>query len=211
MAEDDWNQFYSTGEYERSAYLAGEMMDEYVDRFFTALGSSPDSFASVGCGPAVTEVALADRHPDIEFYCCDISEHVIRDNRELAEQRDLSNISFSVRSLPDIDMGREFDIVYCMATLYFVEEIEIAIETLYNHVASGGYLIFNYPTEATRDWLRDASQQKREFFSPVVSGTNLLTEKEIEHVLGTTLQDYWELVGATELQSAGHPAVFVQR
>jgi trans-aconitate methyltransferase len=211
MGEGDWNQFYSTGEYERSAYLAGEMMDEYVTRFLTESGSSPESFASVGCGPAVTEFALADRYPNMEFYCCDLSEHVIRDNRELAEQRDLSNISFGVRSLPDIDMGREFDIVYCMATLYFVEEIESALTNLYNHVDSGGYLIFNYPTKATRDWLQDQSQQKREFFSPVVAGTNLLTQEEIEQLLGATLHDYWELVGATELQSAENPAVFVQR
>ncbi|WP_135366025.1 class I SAM-dependent methyltransferase [Halosimplex halophilum] len=211
MAGDRWNEFYAGGEYERCAYLAGEEMDEYVDRFLDGSGADPESFASVGCGPAVTEFALAERHPDIEFYCCDLSEDVIRDDREVADRRDLPNISFHVRSLPDLDLGREFDIVYCMATLYFVEAIEDAIEALYDHVKPGGYLIFNYPNEATREWLRDEPEGKREFFAPVAAGANLLTREAIEQLLGTDVDDYWEFVGAAELQSGDSPAVFVQR
>ena len=210
MAEDRWDRFYDAGDYERCAYLAGEMMDEYVDRFLDESGTNPESFASVGCGPAVTEFALAERHPDVEFYCCDLSDTVIRDNREIAAERELPNISFDVRSLPALDLGREFDIVYCMATLYFVEAIERAIETLYEHVCPGGYLIFNYPNEATREWLRDQPEQKREFFAPVAAGTNLLTQSEIEQVLGTATHDYWEFVGATDRQSEDSSAVFVQ-
>lgn len=136
---------------------------------------------------------------------------MIRDNRELAERRDLSDISFRVGSPPDLEMGQAFDIVYCMPTLYFVEEVERAIETLYSHVDAGGYLVFNYPTEATREWLRDESRRKREFFSPVVSGTTLLTREALERLLDADLHDYWAFVGATELQSPENPAVFVRR
>ncbi|QLH76707.1 methyltransferase domain-containing protein [Halosimplex rubrum] len=211
MVEDRWREFYEAGDYERCAYLAGEEMDEYVDRFLDETGADPDSFASVGCGPAVTEFALAERHPDMEFYCCDISEDVIRDDHEVADRRDLSNISFRVRSLPDLDVGREFDIVYCMATLYFVEAIEDAIEALYDHVEPGGYLIFNYPNEATREWLRGQPEQKREFFALVDSGTNLITRTEIERLLGTEASDYWSFVGAADQRSGDSPAVFVRR
>jgi hypothetical protein len=78
-------------------------------------------------------------------------------------------------------------------------------------VKPGGYLIFNYPNEATREWLRDEPEGKREFFAPVAAGTNLLTREAIERLLDTDVDDYWAFVGATDLQFGDSPAVFVQR
>lgn len=207
MTTDRWERFYEERDYDRCAYLDGEAMIEYGTAFFERVGV-PDSFASVGCGPAVTEFELAERFPEMTVVCFDVAARVVEDNRTLARERGIENISFEVESLPDVDLGRSFDVVYCVATLFFVADVETAIERLYDHVAPGGYLIVNYPTRALQDWVREQDDEKRAFFELVEAGENLTTADAIGRLLGTTVQDYGEAVDAGEELAA---TVFVQK
>lgn len=135
MASEFWHEVYE-GEYDGQAYIDGDAMAEYVDVFFNQMGV-PETFASVGCGPAVTEFTLARWYPETSFVCFDMSEPLILDNRRHAAAEGIENLSFGVAILPDIDLGQAFEVVYCMATLAFVEEVESALISLYEPVAPG--------------------------------------------------------------------------
>lgn len=209
MAADYWRDLYK-GEYARQTYIDGDAMTDYVESFFDQV-SVPESFASVGCGPAVTEFDLATRYPDTTFACFDISEPLIRDNRRYATEQGVDNITFDVAALPDIDLGRRFDVVYCMATLAFVADAESALQALYDHVAPNGHLVAHYPTKASQEYLREHGDDQPIDFSLVEDGVNLFSERTIEQVLGTPPQDYWATTGATGYGSEISGAAIIPR
>ncbi|WP_458188867.1 class I SAM-dependent methyltransferase [Haladaptatus sp. NG-WS-4] len=194
----DWERFYRRADYDRCAYIGGERMADLAERLFERVGV-PEDFASVGCGPAVVPFRLAERYPDTDFYGFDVSETVVRDNGERATERGLENLHFAVDSLPDLDTDRRFDVVYCVATLYFVAEPRRAIESLYSRVRTGEHLVLNYPNEASREQFdAEFEGRKRESFELVLSGANLISEDVVREVTGAETRNYWELVEAED-------------
>ncbi len=209
----DWERFYDRANYDRCAYIGGERMADLVERFFDREGT-PNEFASVGCGPAVVPFLLAERHPEIEVFGFDISETVVRDNAEKAAEEGLDNLHFAVDSLPELDTDRRFDVVYCVATLYFVEEPRRAIRSLYEHVREGGYLVLNYPNETSRETFdTEFEGRKRESFELVLSGANVISEEAVREATGGDTQSYWELVDAEDeaFADAATPCVVVRK
>lgn len=192
MVEDVWRAFYEERDYDRCAYLEGEDMIAYAEALFDRIGV-PETVASVGCGPALVEFALAERYPETRFECFDVAEQVVADNAALATDRGLDNLSFDVASLPDLDLGREYDLVYCVATLYFVADAERGVASLAEHVTDGGYLVVSYPDSSLQAWVREQDDDKREFFSLVEAGENLLTRGDLERLLDGDVWSYWSL------------------
>ncbi|WP_267641669.1 class I SAM-dependent methyltransferase [Haloarchaeobius amylolyticus] len=210
----DWEtDFYAATDWDRGAYVGGDDMPEHLATFFERVGV-PDTVADVGCGPALVDFELAPRYPDTAFYGYDVAPSVVESNREQAAEAGLSNLSFAVDALPDLAIDREFDLVYCMATLYFVDDVERALTELYDRVAPGGHLVFNYPNRYTRTWVHEeTSGEKREAFGLVGAGENLLSYDAIESVLGRRPESYWTAVGARgePYASRRSPAVFVRK
>ena len=228
----DWEQFYRNADYDRCAYLAGEEMADLLARFFEReaqealladgdasvddvdtssddVDAFPDDVASVGCGPAVTLFDLAERFSDVEFYGYDVSETVVADNRAAAA--DLPNLRFAVDALPSLDTDRRFDVVYCVATLFFVADPESAIRNLFERVRDGGSLVVNYPDEALRETADSFEGRKREAFELVRSGENVLAESDVEEALGTEVADYWQAVGAEHIAEDRWPTVYARK
>lgn len=206
MVTDVWREFYEERNYDRCAYLEGEDMVDYAEALFERIGV-PDTVASVGCGPAVVEFELAERYPDTEFHCFDVAERVIADNRDLARERGLDNLAFEVAALPDADLGGRYELVYCVATLYFVADVERALETLYDAVEPGGHLVVSYPDRRLQEWVREQGDQKRAFFELVDEGENLVTREEVAGILGD-VRDYWALAADPPDRTG---TVYVQR
>ncbi|WP_267641668.1 class I SAM-dependent methyltransferase [Haloarchaeobius amylolyticus] len=217
-----WEDFYAAGDYERVAYIGREAMPgllaRFVDRHWPPTGprgtGGPASVASIGCGAAVDLFELAVRFPDTAFYGYDVSASVIRDDRRLAADLGFENVHFAVDALPDLATDRTFDLVYCMATLYFVDDTGAAVRAMYDRVRPGGYLVFNYPNRYTHTRFdREFTGARRELFHHVVAGENLLSYSRIEDLLGTRPRDYWRLVDARDCSFVGRdtPCVAVQR
>jgi trans-aconitate methyltransferase len=209
----DWERFYDRADYDRCAYIGGERMADLAERFFDREGT-PEEFASVGCGPAVVPFLLAERHPEIEVSGFDISETVVRDNAEKAAKEGLNNLHFAVDSLPELHTDERFDVVYCVATLYFVEEPRRAIESLYDHVREGGYLVLNYPNETSKETFdREFKGRKRESFELVLSGANIIDEEVVRETTGADTRSYWDLVDAEGegFADAATPCVVVEK
>lgn len=185
--------------------------------FFEHSGN-PDDFASIGCGPADCPLELAERFPGIDVFGYDAAESVVRENRERIESEtsDRGNVSFEVATLPDFDVGRQFDLVYCYATLHYVRDVERAIRNFYEHVHPGGHLIFNYPNDATREFYHDQFGGEEEFrdrFRLVFDGENVTSAAEIEDLLGVGVHDYWNAVDADRDVGAAppNPCVYVEK
>ncbi|WP_435320203.1 class I SAM-dependent methyltransferase [Haloarchaeobius sp. TZWSO28] len=210
----DWEaDFYAATDWDRGAYVGGDDMPGHLETFIERV-DVPDTVADVGCGPALVDFELAPRYPQTEFYGYDLAPSVVEANRAHAAEAGLSNVHFAVDSLPDLAIDREFDLVYCMATLYFVDDVERALAELYDRVAPGGHLVFNYPNRHTRTWVREeAPAHKREAFERVARGENLLSYDAIEAVLGRRPRSYWTAVGARDETYATRrsPAVFVRK
>ncbi|WP_435334631.1 class I SAM-dependent methyltransferase [Haloarchaeobius sp. TZWWS8] len=209
----DWEaDFYAATDWNRGAYVGGDDMPGHLRTFFERV-ETPDSVADVGCGPALVDFELASAFPETEFYGYDLAPSVVEANREQADERGLDNLRFAVDSLPDLDVSREFDLVYCMATLYFVDDVEAALRALHARVAPGGSLVFNYPNRYTQSWARDLEGEKREAFELVARGENLLSYDAIEDALGIRPESYWTAVDARneEYVTRRSPAVYVRK
>ena len=207
MSGDRWRQFYRERDYDRCIYREGEAMIDYLETFFERTGV-PETVLSVGCGPAVLELEIADRHPEMELTCVDVAEQVIEDNRERAAEEGIGNIAFRVGELPNLDLGQQFDLVYCIATTYFVREVDTALRTLYERVEPSGYLVADYPSERLQEWVAEQDEQKQAFFDLVAAGENIRTTEEIQAVFDEEIREYGQAVDAGETLTE---AIYLQK
>lgn len=213
MAEDrefDWERFYAEDGGDPGAYVGGEAMADHLETFCERVGT-PERAYSVGCGHAATELEVADRLA-VPWVCSDRSPSAVRATRDRADDPD--GVTFLVEALPDLAVDRTFDLVYCVATLYFVADVERALTALYERVAPGGHLVITYPNRYTKVWAESVDDpDTRAAFSLVREGRNLLTYDDIADLLGTTPRSYWTAVDAHDADYATErsPAVYVPR
>lgn len=171
-----------------------------ADRLRTFMGSHPAStVADFGCGPALTLFHLATEMPSVAFTGIDPSSTIVARNTTSAKEMRLRNLDFKTDTLPSLSTDRLFDLVFCIATLHYVREIRAGIEALFECVAPGGYLIFNYPNKFTqasyRRWALEGGPERFDRFELVIRGDNLLTVREIAQLLGKRPRSFWSIVG----------------
>jgi SAM-dependent methyltransferase len=168
----------------------------------------PDTVASVGCGAAVVLLDLAEEFPDTAFHGYDPAPAALeraRANRDgraasdgpLAPDRDIADVTFAAASLPDPAIDRTFDVVYCLNTLDYVPDIERALRDLFDLVADGGLLVFNYPSPARQAWYETHLANPGDYWLGehderwlrrrlrlVDAGENVLTREQVAGLLG---------------------------
>lgn len=212
----DWSTFWAEAEEERrrSAHVGQFGKAALLNRFFDEK-FVPQSMASFGCGPASCPFKIAKHYPEMEVHGYDSSEYIINKNRIRARKAELENIEFFTEQLPDVETKQMYDIVYCYAALHYVRDIEAALQALYERVAEGGFLIFNYPNTLTRSkYQRDLdSEASRKRFALVLAGENLLSYRSIRNILGSEPRSYWSLVDAPDVPWVGrsNPCVYVKK
>lgn len=225
----DWHDYWSDAdEGDRAdASPAATYIVEPLREFFEAR-SAPESHADVGCGPGAAVFDVADRHPETTVVGFDAAEPVLEANREKARREGYENVSFERAVLPEFDPGRQFDIVSSFYTLCYVQEVEEALQKLYDAVTPGGYLVFTYHNryaqsmfasmaESPHDYLdEDSAWHPNHFadrFELVLNGESTLSYRQIHDVLGTWPQSLWSVAEETERYRAWrqNPVVFVPK
>lgn len=223
----DWGRFWNEaeGDRRRSAAPGAHGKADLLERFFERVGV-PDELGSFGCGPADCEFEIAERYPGCSVSGYDAARSIVEANRERAAADGVGNVEFEVAVLPDLEVDRRFDLVYCYATLHYVEDAERALRALYDRVREGGHLVFNYPNRLTRAEYRrlvddeaDAElppvdpEDFRERFGVVFDGENLLSYDRIHDVLGSWPRSYWTAVDAPDAPWTGraNPCVYVSK
>jgi len=186
MGGFDWGRYWAEHDENEGAANFALFMADKLDELFDWRRVS--SFADFGCGPATMLFALAERHLGTSFHGFDVSEPVLANNRARARDARLDSVSFSHAALPRIDVAGGFDLVTCLSTLHYVEEIAEAVRSLYSIVREGGCLIFNYPNIYThwmyrRDVKRDDEEMSRRF-ALILNRRNILTQKTIRRITG---------------------------
>lgn len=232
----DWTTFWTdadeTDREDQSPadHHANDVLADFAD----ATMDSPERIADVGCGPGTTVFALAERFPDATVIGYDVAEPVLATNREHARDRGLENARFKQGALPEFDPGGafapggEFDLVFCYFTLCYVEAVERALETLYDAVAPGGQLVFNYQNRLAQSHWRMIAEDPHEFldedsawdpdtfterFELLIAGENLLSYEAIHDVLGTWPRSVWSVVDQPDIRWAWrhNPLVYLPK
>jgi SAM-dependent methyltransferase len=225
----DWDDFWSDADAEEREHQspAAHHADDVVADFLAATGAT-GAFADVGCGPGNIAFQVADAYPDADVVGYDAAEPVLADNHERARERGAENVRFERAVLPGFDPDRQFDVVFSYFTLCYVADVETALQNLYDAVAPGGYLVFNYQNRLARGhwrWLAEDPEeriQEASAFDPetferrfelLIEGENLLSYDRIHEVLGTWPQSVWRRVDKPDLRWAWrhHPLVYVPK
>lgn len=194
---------------------------------FVAERGVPNATADVGCGPGHVAFHLAEQFPATTVVGYDAATSVLAENRRRADSEDVDNVRFERAVLPAFDPDRSFDLVVCYATLHYIGEPEAALANLYDAVAPGGSLVFNYPNRFTSrryrgivadppvgEGVREVDpQQFARRFRLVIEEENLLSYERIHDTLGTWPQSVWPVIGesAGSWPSRVTPLVFVPK
>lgn len=222
----DWDAFWATSTDERrsSAHVGQFGKAALLEAFFERR-TVPSSFVSFGCGPGACPIDLGRRYPSMNIVGLDASTSAVEAARTTATKKGLENVRFAVDELPDPSTTDRFDVVYCYATLHYIRSIEHALTELYDLVAEGGTLIFNYPNRLTRSTYRrmlEGEQDRplpgspaefRQRFHRVLNGENLLSYDRIAQILGSRPISFWSVVDPPDEPWVGrdNPFVFVNR
>jgi len=224
----DWHSFWTDADEDDradAAPSAHHATDAVVD-FLEATGR-PDAVADVGCGPGHVAFDVAERFPEADVVGYDAAEPVLAENRERAREWDM-DVDFERAVLPEFDPDREFDLVFSYFTLCYVREVEDALRAMYDAVAPGGYLVFNYQNRLARAHWQRMADEPEEFlgedsqfdadrfedrFRLLLDGENLLSYDRIHDALGTWPQSVWSVVEKPDVRWAWrhHPLVFVPK
>jgi len=220
----DWHSFWTDadeGDRADAAPSAHHATDAVVD--FLAETGAPDAVADVGCGPGHVAFEVAEAFPEATVVGYDAAEPILAENRERG-----AGVDFERAVLPDFDPGREFDLVFSYFTLCYVREVEDALRAMYDAVAPGGYLVFNYQNRLARAHWQRMADNPEEFlsedsqfdadrfedrFSLLLDGANLLSYDRIHDALGTWPQSVWSVIDKPDTRWAWrhHPLVYVPK
>jgi len=207
----DWDLFWKEQDASENMIEGGKNMARRIGLFIDKYDIK--TVADFGCGPGITLFILADKYPELNFTGYDPSVSAIKQNRLKAKKLGISNIRFDSEMLPDIKTIDKFDLIYCIATLHYVENIKGAIKNLYEHVNDSGFLIFNYPNRfslfAYRDWIKPDDLENKKRFSLILNERNLLTLEDIKKVLNKKPKNFWKAVG--EEPSRENNCIYVQK
>lgn len=225
----DWNSYWAAADDDdrEAATPSDHHATDVVARFLDATGV-PDAFADVGCGTGRVAFDVAERHPGTTVVGYDAGQPVLAENRDRARDEGIENVEFERTVLPEFDTDREFDVVFSYFTLCYVADVEQALQNLYEAVAPGGYLVFNYQNRLARaHWQRMADDPEtyldedsafdpdrfEERFRLLLDGENLLSYDRIHEALGTWPQSVWSVVERPDVRWAWrhHPLVYVPK
>lgn len=187
----------------------------------------PDSYADVGCGPGDLVFEVASQYPDATAVGYDSATAVLTENRERAHEQNM-DCSFEQALLPEFDPGRKFDVVSCLFTLCYIADIESALETLYDAVEPGGYLVVHYHNQLAQSHFSTIAQSPHEYldedsvwnpetftdrFELVIEGQSLLSYERIHEVLGSWPQSLFSVADSVDPYPAHRhePLVYVPK
>ena len=96
----------------------------------------------VCCGSGASAILAAKAvRPNGFVLGVDLAENLIEPAKTKAKERDLENIEFRVADMLDLDVAPStFDVVICVFGIFFVPDMQQAIQTLWKFVRPGGRL-----------------------------------------------------------------------
>jgi SAM-dependent methyltransferase len=80
------------------------------------------------------------------IFSVDVKEDWIIDCRNFFTQKEISNISFAVEDLTNINHQNKFDLIVCVDVMEHIQEDVTVFRNFYGSLKTGGYLLINSPS-----------------------------------------------------------------
>ncbi len=126
--------------------LRQELATASIERF---ADGRPLRVLDAGCGEGLLATALGRRHPDWTVDAVDLSEEALRLGRELAAERQASNVRFARADVTKPLGTSVYDAVAALECLLEIDEDAAALESVAQALRPDGLLVAHVPE---RDW-----------------------------------------------------------
>ncbi len=94
-----------------------------------------------GCGTGNTIIKLAETCPTGNFTGVDMTINSLKIAQKNSDLKNLKNLNFIEQNILNLDLGKKFNVVFCIGVLHHLADMKKGLESLVNHLEDDGYLI----------------------------------------------------------------------
>ena len=94
-----------------------------------------------GCGTGNTIIKLAETCPTGNFTGVDMTINSLKIAKKNADLKNLKNLHFEEQNILNMNLGKKFNIIFCIGVLHHLSDMEKGMQSLINHLSDDGYLI----------------------------------------------------------------------
>ena len=106
----------------------------------------------VGCGHGYALFWLAYRYPQCQFTGLEVDAKLVEHGRYMAQQLQLSNLSFIHSSALDIDAEDKYDLIFSMDVLEHIKDDVSTLRNIRRALRSDGHLALHLPRRHQETW-----------------------------------------------------------
>ena len=125
----------------RSWYVRRELK-ELRNKF----GNSKIEIYDAGSGFGQYTYFIATKLNPGNIYAVDVKEEWVNDCKNFFKKKKISNVSFAVEDLTNINHNYKFDLIVCVDVMEHIQEDVTVFRNFYNALKKGGYLLINSPS-----------------------------------------------------------------
>lgn len=115
---------------------------------------TPKNIIEIGCGGGQNIINLKNKFPSSNILALDYSPTSINLSREIT--KNLSDITFVLDDICNVNLGFKFDLATAFETIYFWNDINKAFKNIYNFLNTNGQFLI-YIEGSTHKTLKDWS------------------------------------------------------
>lgn len=94
-----------------------------------------------GCGTGNTIIKLAETCPTGNFTGVDMTVNSLKIAKKNSDIKNLKNLNFQEQNILNLDLGKKFNIIFCIGVLHHLADMEKGMQSLVSHLEDDGYLI----------------------------------------------------------------------
>ena len=94
-----------------------------------------------GCGTGNTIIKLAETCTTGSFTGVDMTINSLKIAKKNSEIKNLKNIKFQEQNILNLDLGKKFNVIFCIGVLHHLTDMQKGMQSLVSHLEDDGHLI----------------------------------------------------------------------
>jgi len=94
-----------------------------------------------GCGTGNTIIKLAETCSTGSFTGVDMTTNSLKIAKKNSEIKNLNNLKFQEQNILNLDLGKKFNVIFCIGVLHHLADMQKGMQSLVNHLEDDGHLI----------------------------------------------------------------------
>ena len=94
-----------------------------------------------GCGTGNTIIKLAETCSTGSFTGVDMTINSLKIAKKNSEIKNLKNLKFQEQNILNLDLGKKFNVIFCIGVLHHLADMQKGMQSLVNHLEDDGHLI----------------------------------------------------------------------